>query len=116
MVSEMFEGGYFGSKDSPLLAPLPTSFFFPSLRIQEYPSMQSGSLPVCLCQSQIWVTELLSTDASVSLTNQGEKNTDSLNECILFTLKYGLFMLIEWASSCICVFDIDLSWVGSVHA
>lgn len=53
--------------------------------------MQSGSLPVCLCQSQIWVTELLSTDASVSLTNQGENNTDTLNECVCVYIEIWTF-------------------------
>lgn len=31
----------------------------------------------------------------------------------VFALKYGLFMLIELLGSCICVFDIELGWVGS---
>lgn len=60
--------------------------------------MQRGSLPVCLCQAQIWVTELLS---SVSLTNRGEKNTDSLNERICVCIEIWTFHAQVYAFVCL---------------
>ena len=58
----------------------PTLFFSPSSTWnREYPSKQRETLPVCLCQPQIWVTDLLS---SFSLTNQRERSADTLNERI----------------------------------
>lgn len=53
--------------------------------------MQRGSLPVCLCRAQIWVTELLSSDAPVSLTKWGEKNNDSLNEGVCASIEIWTF-------------------------
>lgn len=50
--------------------------------------MQRGSLPVCLCQALIRVTESLS---SVSLTKR--KTLIVWMSVFVFALKYGLFML-----------------------
>lgn len=116
-VSEMFVGGCFGSKDDLCLA-LPLTLCFPSSLSwsQDYPSMHRGSLPVCLCQAQIWVKGLLSSDASVSLTNKRKKNTDTLNEHVCACIEiWTFFILIEWVGSCICVFTIDWGWVRSVY-
>lgn len=99
LVSEMFVGRCFGSEDD-LCLPLPLTLFFPcsSNWSQKYPSMHRRYLPVCLCQPKIRVTGLLSSDASVSLTNTLNEHVCAWNEIWTFyTRRVGGFMhLCVW--------------------
>lgn len=69
----------------------PASIRLPFLSCgQEYPCTQRGSLPVCLSQAWIWVTEQLSSDVSASRTKR-HTNTDNLSEHVCVdALKHGV--------------------------
>lgn len=82
------------------LRPPPLTLFFPSSLSwsKKYPFMRRRYLPVCLCQPKIWVTGLLSSDASVSLTNTLNEHVCACIEIWTFyTRRVGGFMhLCVW--------------------
>lgn len=115
LVLEMCVGRWSGPPPS----PPSSSILLPFLKLESGIPLyaKGGSLPVCLCQAQIWVTELLSSDASVSQTIRGEQKTLTVwMSVFVFALKYGLLFFFFNAPGCICVFDMELGRVGSDHA
>lgn len=118
LVSELFVVGCSGSRDGLNPTPLPIHLH------SSLPFLNAGITNIPLCKGDvflfaygrltIWVTDLLS---SVALTNRGEKKTLTFwMSVFVFALKYGLFMPIEWAGLCICVFNTERGSVGSGHA
>lgn len=57
---------------------------------QDYPSIK-GIASCLLVSGSDMITELLSSGAYVSLTNPGEKNTDSLNEHVCICIEIWTF-------------------------
>lgn len=121
LVSEMFVGGCSGSEGGlcPPPDPFPSkSILLPFLKLQSGIPLYAKGISSCLPMSGSDMGHRTIVLWRLCFPNKPgrEKHWQFEWACLCLHWNMELFMLIEWGGLCTCVFDIELSLVGSGHA